>query len=372
MRDWIWQQDNWPHFSWQTDKLQSLLRQVYDGLGQLKGKASLVDGYDEFSLDALLANIVASSEIESEQVDIYGLRSSLARQLGVDDDNPVAVSDKSEGLANLMRAAVTQWQEPLQLDTLLQWHAWLFQGHQSLLQKVDAGQLRGNEPMQIVSGPVHKPKVHFEAPPHEKLEQELNEFISWFNDTQRYPDLDPVLRAGITHLWFVTIHPFEDGNGRITRALTDRALAQADKQGIRLYAMSEAILQKRRGYYEVLELTQKSDCDITPWLTWFCETLLQAVNDALKKIERTLFKTRFWNKHSNKQFLEQQVKVLNRLLSGDFEQGISAAQYQKVARVSKATATRHLSDLVEDGLLTKLPGGGRSTRYQIAGLPHQV
>lgn len=362
---WLWQQPQWPDFEWQDERLQPLLRRAYDSLGQLKGRMAMVDGHEDFTLDALLANIVASSAIESEKVDVYGVRSSLARQLGVDDRNPVKVSQQSEGLANLMRDAVTGWQQSLSMDTLFQWHRWLFQGHLSILQKVIPGELRGDSPMQIVSGSLLKPKVHFEAPPRESVESDLNQFIRWFNDTKNNK-LDPLIRAGITHLWFVTIHPFEDGNGRITRALTDRALAKADQNSVRLFAMSEAILEHRSDYYDVLERTQKHGIDITVWLVWFIETLTQSVETALVKIERTLFKTKFWARHADKSLSESHRKVLNRLLDGDFELGINASQYGSVAKVSKATATRHLTDLVEQGVLEKLPGGGRSTRYRIA------
>lgn len=363
---WLWQHPQWPNFEWQDSKLQPLLRSAYDSLGQLKGRMTSVEGHDEFTLDALLANIVASSAIESEKVDVYGVRSSLARQLGIDDETPVRVSAQSEGLASLMRDAVSAWQQPLSIDTLLQWHQWLFQGQESLLQKVQPGMLRGNAPMQIVSGPVHKPKVHFEAPPRVAVEPELARFIEWFNATAT-GNIDPILRAAIAHLWFVTIHPFEDGNGRVTRALTDRALAQADQNSIRLFAMSEAILQHRSAYYDVLEYTQKHGVDITEWLAWFVDTLILAVQGALVKIDKTMFKTKFWSKHADKALLEPQRKVLNRLLDGDFEQGINATQYQRVAKVSKATATRHLSSLVELSLLEQLPGGGRSTRYRLVG-----
>lgn len=362
---WLWQHPQWPEFEWQDERLQPLLRHAYDSLGQLKGRMAMVDGHEDFTLDALLANIVASSAIESEKVDVYSVRSSLARQLGVDDRYPVKISQQSEGLANLMRDAVTGWQQPLSMGTLLQWHRWLFQGHSSLPQKVLPGELRGDSPMRIVSGSLVKPTVHFEAPPRESVESELNQFISWFNDTKNNK-LDPLIRAGITHLWFVTIHPFEDGNGRITRALTDRALAQADQNSVRLFAMSEAILEHRSDYYDVLERTQKHGIDITVWLVWFIETLTQSVETALVKIERTLFKTKFWARHADKSLSESHRKVLNRLLDGDFELGINASQYGSVAKVSKATATRHLTDLVEQGVLEKLPGGGRSTRYRIA------
>lgn len=363
---WIWQQSEWPHFSWQESTVQPKLRAVHGRLGQLKGKASLVDGYDSFSLDALLANIIASSAIESETLDIYGVRSSLARQLGIDIESPVAVSDKSHGVASLMKDAVTQWQQPLTLDTLLQWHRWLFQGQTSLLHQVAGGELRGDAPMQIVSGPIHKPKVHYQAPERDQVETELDAFMHWFNQSLHDPLVDPIARAAVAHLWFITIHPFEDGNGRITRALTDRALAQADQQSIRLYAMSEVILGKRNQYYDVLEAAQKGGLDITLWISWFCDALLDALDDALSKIDRTVFKAKFWLQHADKSLAESQRKVLNRLLDGDFDQGINATQYQRVAKVSKATATRHLTALVELGVFTKLPGGGRSTRYAIA------
>lgn len=224
-------------------------------------------------------------------------------------------------------------------------------------------ELRGNAPMQIVSGPLHKPKVHYQAPAREQVDTELAAFMCWFNQSLHDPLTDPLTRAAITHLWFICIHPFEDGNGRITRALTDRALTQADQHSIRLYAMSEAILDKRSQYYDVLEATQKGGVNITLWISWFCDALLDSLDGALGKINRTVFKAQFWLQHADKTLAEQQRKVLNRLLDGDFEQGINATQYQRVAKVSKATATRHLTALVELGVFEKTTAGGRSTRY---------
>lgn len=365
---WIWQHPDWPAFSWQDASLQPMLREIYDRLGQLKGKSASISNHQEFSLDALLANIVASSGIESEKVDVYAVRSSLARHLGIDDQHPVATTAQSEGLALLMKDAVTHWAQPLTLEHLLQWHHWLFQGHHSLFQKIEPGTLRGDAPMQIVSGPIEKPRIHFEAPSRTQIESELERFIGWFNASTA---TDPILRAGICHLWFVTLHPFEDGNGRITRALTDRALAQADQQSIRLYAMSEAILARRTDYYRILEASQKGTPDITDWLNWFLQTLLAALDTTLARIDRTLNKTRFWARLAIHPLSPEQTKVLNRLLDGDFEQGISAKQYQAVAKVSKATATRHLADLVDSGALERLPGGGRSTRYWINSAPQK-
>jgi Fic family protein len=362
---WIWQHPQWPAFVWHDAALQPLLRVAYDQLGQLKGRMAGQEQHEAFTLDALLTNIVASSAIESEHINVYAVRSSLARKLGIHDSQPVPTSAKSEGLASLVGDAVTAWQQPLTMATLLQWHQWLFASHDTLLQKIIPGTLRGNDVMQVVSGPLVRPKVHFEAPPRHQLEAELERFIAWFNastDSQ----LDPLLRAGITHLWLVTLHPFEDGNGRIARALTDRALAQADQQGIRLFAMSEAILTHRKSYYQALERSQRQGVDITDWLVWFIEILIVAIKDALSKVERTLFKTNFWAKHGDKALLETQRRVLNRLLDGEFEHGISASQYCAAAKVSKATATRHLAELVALAVLEKLPGGGRNTRYVVA------
>jgi Fic family protein len=232
---------------------------------------------------------------------------------------------------------------------------------------VRVGEWRGDEPMQVVSGRLDRPTVHFEAPPREGLERQLETFVDWFNMDS--VTLDPLLRAGIAHLWFVTLHPFDDGNGRLTRALTDLALAQGDNQAVRFYAMSASILDNRAGYYTILEQTQKADMDVTPWLMWFLQTLLAAIAEAIRNIDRVLGKARFWQAHRALPLSNEQLKVINRLLDGGargFEEGISAAQYQAVAKVSKATATRHLADLLEKGLLEQLPGGGRSTRYRIA------
>ena len=365
MTAWLWQHKDWPNMVWQQQQLAPLLRGIYDLLGQLKGKSALVENDAEFNLDTLLANIVASSAIESEKVDVYAVRSSLARQLGINDNSPVKTDGSSEGLASLMRSAVTDLDEPIKLERLLNWHRRLFEHHESLMQKIEPGVLRGEAPMQIVSGPVTRPTVHFEAPPRDTIEPELERFVEWYNETQQDPHYDPLLRAAIAHLWFVTIHPFEDGNGRITRALTDRALAQADRQSIRLFAMSEAILAKRTGYYDILEYTQKHGVDITPWLVWFLQTLAEAINAALVKIDRVVAKAKFWAHHADKNIQPNQQKVLNRLLDGDFADGINASQYKSVAKVSKATATRHLADMVAQGLLYKTQGGGRSTRYKV-------
>jgi Fic family protein len=249
---WIWQSPSWTDFQWQDELILPRLRDTRLKLGVLLGKASL-DKSTEQSLDTLLANIIASSAIENEQLNVESVRSSLAKHLGLSSEQPYPISDRSEGLAAMMLDALQNQHAPLTTPRLFQWHEWLFPSpfpsrreDEWSSQTIIVGKLRGDEPMQVVSGRLDKQTVHFEAPPRGQLEQELDQFVSWFNQSYQQSDLDPLLRAAITHFWFVTLHPFDDGNGRITRALTDMALAQADSQSIRLYAMSVAILDKRK------------------------------------------------------------------------------------------------------------------------------
>ncbi|GAB3392723.1 Fic family protein [Azotobacter armeniacus] len=368
---WIWQQPDWPHFRWQAERLVPPLRDCAQSQGCLLGMAGAVDSESsaQSELDALLQNIVTSSAIEGEQLNVGSVRSSLARRLGLQEAGDSRVSPRSEGLAELMLDATQHFQQPLTLERLLHWHTLLFPADDSLLpQRIRVGALRGEDPMQVVSGRLDRPTVHFEAPPRAGLEEHLTAFLDWFEKSHSDAGLDPLLRAGIAHFWFVTLHPFDDGNGRLARAITDLALAQAEHQAIRFYAMSASILDDRRGYYRILESSQKATLDITEWLEWFLHTLRSSLQQALARIDRVLAKARFWQQHCQQALSAEQIKVLNRLLDGGekgFEHGISAAQYQVVAKVSKATATRHLGDLLEKNCLRKLPGGGRSTRYQI-------
>jgi len=367
---WIWQRPDWPHFHWQDEKVLPRLRQLQQMRGELLGRASVADNSDRQTLDTLLTNILSSSAIEDERVNAQSVRSSLARRLGVSLDQPYPVSERSEGLATMMMDAITQRDSALTQERVLQWHRWLFPESEWTIKRFNVGALRGSEPMQVVSGRIDRPTVHFEAPPRADLETQLADFISWFNRSREDVLLDPLLRAALCHLWFVTLHPFDDGNGRITRALTDLALAQADGQSIRLYAMSASILARRADYYRILQQTQRGELDVTAWLIWFLDVLNDSLQQALATVTRMQEKARFWLRHNAVPLSSEQTRVLNRLLDGGeqgFADGISAGQYQKVAKVSKATATRHLAELVEKGCLEKLPGGGRSTRYQIKG-----
>lgn len=367
---WVWQQADWPAFHWQEDVIELQLRAVRLKQGMLLGKAGAISSElsDEAALDTLLQNIITSSAIEGEKLNVQSVRSSLAKRLGMLQKSSYPTSNRSEGLVKMMLDAINNLDSPLTFPRLFQWHVWLFPDAAHSIYQIQVGALRGDDAMQVVSGRIDKPTIHFEAPPRDVLGRELEHFIDWFNQSYENASLDPLLRAAICHFWFVTLHPFDDGNGRITRTLTDLALAQADKQSIRLYAMSATILEKRNDYYRVLEQCQRNTTDITPWMLWFLETLEEALQSSLDKIDRTLAKTRYWQRQDNIGLSAEQLKVLNRLLDGGekgFEQGISASQYQKVAKVSKATATRHLVDLLAKGYIEKLPGGGRNTRYRV-------
>ena len=374
--EWIWQQPDWPAFTWQSERLTALLRDCVQAQGRLMGMTCSVGNSItlQSELDTLLQNIVTSSAIEGEQLNVGSVRSSLARRLGLETVDGAQVSQRSEGLAQLMLDATQHFAEPLTLERLLGWHEWLFPDEAPHLaaRAIRIGSLRGDDPMQVVSGRIDKPTVHFEAPPRLGLERQLETFLDWFEASRHEAGLDPLLRAGIAHLWFVTLHPFDDGNGRLTRTITDLALAQDEAQAIRFYAMSASILEDRSGYYRALETSQKATVDITDWLEWFLQTLLRSLHQAINRIEAVMAKARFWQVHRESALSAEQSKVLNRMLDGGergFERGISAAQYQAVAKVSKATATRHLAELLEKGCLQKLSGGGRSTRYQIS-YPH--
>jgi Fic family protein len=369
---WIWQHADWPHFHWQPGRLAPLLRDCGQAQGKLLGMLGSVSQpvSAQNELDALLQNILTSSAIEGEQLNVGSVRSSLARRMGLEAMEDGQVSRRSEGLAELMMDATQQFTQPFTLARLLKWHHLLFPVPEAgyAARALNIGSLRGDEPMQVVSGRLDRPTVHFEAPPRLGLEQALADFLEWFETSRDQPELDPLVRAGVAHFWFVTLHPFDDGNGRLTRAITDLALAQGEHQAIRFYAMSASILEDRTGYYNALESSQKASLDITDWLEWFLKTLLRSVQQAMARIDRVLGKSRFWQQHRDLPLSAEQIKVLNRLLDGGekgFEHGISAAQYQAVAKVSKATATRHLADLLEKNCLVRLPGGGRSTRYQV-------
>lgn len=363
---YIWQHPNWPSFDWDEVVLRPKLDAVRLLQGRLLGRtdATTDEAHLQIEMAALIQNAIRTSEIEGEHLDVGSVRSSVARQLGLEQAGLAGVTPESESLVALLLHATHQPDEPLSHAQLCQWQAMLFpEGSPSFI-SVRIGELRSEHSMQVVSGRLDRPRVHFEAPPRDRLDQELETFIVWFNNPPE--GLDTLLRAAIAHLWLITLHPFDGGNGRVTRAVTDRALAQAERKSVRFYSLSAAIMARRNAYYEHLEQTQRGGLDITAWLLWFIDTLEHALQQALLRVERVLAKARFWHKHAGTVLNERQAKVLNRLLDTageEFEQGINARKYQSLTRVSKATATRDLTELVEKGCLCRLPGGGRSTRY---------
>jgi len=324
-------------------------------------------------IDSLVQTAIRSSEIEGEVLDARSVRSSVVNKLGLDQAGIVDQGTvQTDALADLLVSATTELTKPVSIEMLCEWQAALFINPDSLL-SINIGSLRGDEPMQVVSGRIDRPRVHFEAPPRNALEAELKRFLQWYNLPPA--QLDPYVRAAITHLWFVTLHPFDDGNGRVARALADRALAQADNNPVRFYSHSAAIMAKRREYYALLEKTQKGTLEITEWLSWFVTTLIDAVALSKNRFAQVMVKVRFWQRHAQTVLNDREVKVLNRLLDSygeEFVDGISASKYRSIAKVSKATATRELAGLVNKGCLVKLPGGGRSTRYGVVGMASPV
>lgn len=366
---YIWQEQDWPRFTWDEGALRSRLDSIRLLQGRLLGRTDAVPNQAnlDVEMDALIQNAIRTSEIEGEVLDVGSVRSSVARHLGVRRAGMIGrTTPESEALVELLLEATHEHAQPLSLETLCCWQSLLFPEGPGPFTSIRIGELRGSQPMQVVSGRMDRPKVHFEAPPRNVLEAELETFLKWFN--QPPSGLNMLVRAGIAHLWLITLHPFDDGNGRLTRAVTDRALAQAENHSVRFYSLSAAIMARRNAYYEHLERTQKGGLDITTWLSWFLETLEGALKHALLRVDRVLDKSRFWQRHATTQLNERQVKVLNRLLDSageEFGEGINARKYQSLAKVSKATATRDLTDLVEKGCIFQLVGGGRSTRYAL-------
>jgi Fic family protein len=319
---------------------------------------------EEATLTTLTEDVLKTSEIEGEKLDPSQVRSSLARRLGMDVAGLVPADRHVEGVVEMMLDATQNFDRPLTRQRLFDWHAALFPTGRSGMRRIVVGAWRDDHagPMQVVSGPVGKEKVHFIAPPADRLDVEVAAFLDWFN---RDPGSDPVLGSGLAHLWFVTIHPFADGNGRIARTVADMALARSEKSAQRFYSMSSQIRQERNDYYAVLERTQKGTLDVTEWLEWFLSCFDRAVESAQKMLETTLRKARFWEMVSGQDLNERQRKVINRLLDG-FEGKLTTRKWAALGKCSQDTAYRDILDLMARGILTKGPGGGRSTSYALA------
>lgn len=362
---WIWQQPDWPEFAYDMKVVGPALSRARGTQGRILGKAQAL-GFA--NLGSALAEIWveeanATARIEGEKLDLNALRSSVARRLGMASVG--GASRSVEGLIDLMDDATRHWRAPLTFERLCGWQAALFPTGFAGLKKIRCGALRTHTtPMQIVSGPIGREKVHFEAPPSRRLARELKEFLDWFQST-RDSGVDGLLRAGTAHLWFETIHPFEDGNGRVGRAIIDLALAQDAKLDQRLYSVSRRLAEHRSEYYAELNAASRGSLDITRWLKWFVEQFEQACRASEAVIDLSLAKARFWLQHGQAPLNERQRKAVNRMLDagpGGFEGGMSTDKYGNLVRVSRATAYRDLEELVRYGLLIRT-GVGRGTRY---------
>lgn len=364
---WIWQQPEWPHFRWEDGRLAPALARARLAQGKVLGATRLLDA--SLSLEAIAAILVedglTTSAIEGERLDLDSVRSSVARHLGLPTAGLPPPPRAVDGLIEVLLDATMGYDRPLALDRLCGWQAALFPTGRSGLHAIRTGSLRGTEPMQVISGAIGHEKVHFLAPPREVLEIELDRFLAWFNTPR---DVDGLVRAGIAHLWFVTLHPFEDGNGRLARAITDMALSQDEQQSMRFFSLSAQILRERDRYYAILEHTQRSGLDVTDWLLWFLAQVEAAANAAEQTVATTLAKARFWLRHQSAGINERQRKVLNRLLDAGpdgFAGGINTRKYMSLTKTSRATAYRELANLVEKGCLHPSGGGGRSSGYSI-------
>jgi Fic family protein len=367
-RIYIHQLKDWPTFHWQQEKLSKTLATVRHKQGKLTGRMEAL-GFklrNEATLQTLTLDVLKSSEIEGEMLNPDQVRSSIARRLGMDIAGLVPADRHVEGIVEMMLDATQDYQKELTKDRLFAWHAAMFPTGRSGMQKIKVGAWRDNtkeDPMQVVSGPMGKERVHYEAPAAELLGKEMTTFLDWFNHTV---DIDPVLKAGVAHLWFVTIHPFDDGNGRIARAIADMQLARSDESKQRFYSMSAQIRKERNDYYDILEATQKGTLNITMWLEWFFACLDRALTASDETLEGVMKKAKFWEAHSGVRFNERQQLMLNKLMD-HFEGKLTSSKWAKMAKCSHDTALRDIQDLVNQNVLVKDPAGGRSTNYLLKG-----
>ena len=361
----IHQLPQWPEFEFDSKKILPLVGRVRNLQGQLSGKMEAI-GFNlknEAYLETLSLDIIKSSEIEGERLELDQVRSSIARRLGMEVSGMIAADREVEGVVEMMMDATQNAQQKLTKERLFGWHSAMFPSGRSGMYKIIVGNWRDDStgPMQVVSGPLRKEKVHFQAPDYNKINREIQKFLTWFNSNS---NLDPAIQAGIAHLWFVTIHPFEDGNGRITRAITDMILSRSETSSQRFYSMSSQIRLERKKYYEMLEKTQKGNLNITPWMEWFLECLERALISSDQIVNKVLQKHQFWIDNKEIQLNERQTLIIEKLLDGFFGK-LNTSKWAKMNKCSTDTALRDIQDLLTKNILEKEPGGGRSTSYQL-------
>ncbi|MGH6938574.1 Fic family protein [Hypericibacter sp.] len=362
---YIWQLPSWPEFRWDRDRLSEPLADLRHRQGLLLGRMQAL-GFklrEEATLQTLTEDVLKSSEIEGERLDPDQVRSSIARRLGIDIGGLTPTDRTVEGVVEMMLDATRHYERPLTQERLFDWHAALFPTGRSGMARVRVGAWRDDskEPMQVISSPYGRERVHYEAPPARRVPKEMNRFLAWFGEL---PASDPILKAAVAHLWFVTIHPFEDGNGRIARAIADMALARTERSPQRFYSMSSQIRRERNTYYETLEQAQRGSLDITAWMAWFLACLGRAIDGAQGQLANVLRKAQFWDSHRSLVLNERQTLMLNRLLDG-FEGKLTSSKWAKLAKCSQDTAARDIQDLMNRGILRQNPGGGRSTSYAL-------
>jgi Fic family protein len=355
----------WPKLEWDHKALAGKLAAVRNRQGRLTGRMEEL-GFKsraEANVEALTEEVVESSEIEGESLNRNQVRSSIARRLGVDIGALTPADRNVEGIVEMMLDATGKYDEPLTTERLYGWHASLFPTGRSNMTKIIVGAWRNDAsgPMQVVSGPIGRERVHYQAPQAAGLDKEMKSFIDWFNNND---DIDPVLKAAVAHLWFVTIHPFDDGNGRVARAIADMALARSEQNAQRFYSMSAQIRQQRKDYYDILESTQKGDLDITAWLEWFLDCLGRAFDNAETILASVLGKARFWKLHAGASFNDRQRAMIDRLFGG-FAGNLTSSKWAQLTACSQDTALRDIDDLVARGVLRKDAAGGRSTSYSL-------
>jgi Fic family protein len=366
MSRYIHQLSDWPQFRWDQEILAGPLADIRHRQGRLVGRMESL-GFPlqkEAELETLTLEVLKSSEIEGEKLDAAQVRSSIARRLGIETGGTVPAERDVEGVVEMMLDATQNYSKPLSDERLFAWHAALFPTGRSGMRKIIVGTWRDDAhgPMQVVSGSVGKEKVHYEAPSAPLLKKEMFAFLDWANDNEDRTDL--VLRAALAHLWFVTIHPFDDGNGRIARAIADWAFARSDNSPQRFYSMSAQIRHERNDYYDILEKTQKGTLDVTPWLEWFLACLGRAFEGTEVTLSAVLHKARFWERYARMQVNARQRDVINRLLDG-FTGKLTTTKWAKLEKCSHDTALRDIQGLVEQSVLQKDPAGGRSTSYSL-------
>lgn len=366
MSVYIHQLPHWPRFVWDHERVTPLLAEVRNRQGRLLGRMEGL-GFQlraEANLQILTLDVLKSSEIEGELLNADQVRSSIARKLGMDIAGLIPSDSQVDGVVEMLMDATQQHQQPLSAERLFGWHAVLFPTGRSGIHKITVAAWRDNRndnPMQVVSGAMGKEKVHFQAPDADRLEEEMRHFLNWFNEDKF---MDPVIKAAIAHLWFVTVHPFDDGNGRIARAISDLQLSRADQSSLRFYSMSAQIRKERKEYYDILERTQKGSMDITEWISWFLHCLDRAIEASNENLSAVLKKARFWDKHSSTILNTRQRFILNKLLDG-FEGKLTSSKWATFTKTSPDTALRDIQDLINKRILVNEVGGGRSTSYEL-------